>query len=677
MKNEKKLLLTTLTMAFSFALLAGGAACNKEEPEPTPSVEYTLTVSPETLTLNLFEESEVEAVAKQDGVVVNGASIVWSSSATNVATVEDGVVESVSCGTTTITATWEGKTATCNVVVADDGTKPTLQVSESEVGLELWATDVAHKLNPKVFYKDAAHDTSSATFTYSIAAGGESVATVNAQGYVTPVSAGTTTLTISATWKGYSGEGMTKEVPITVVNSVETALTAEAEELYVFNGTIGEQSYSNTTTCAGVVTLNGQAVANPELTWYSTNESVATVEEGVVTALAVGETKIYYTYNDGKDEYMSEEVDVKVLPVQISLAKSLGEIALIKDVDAENAAAEVTADWVLAYDGFAEQAATVTKAVTADDKELRVSYDKTNKQLTIYNDKVRGTADAYMQGVLGVQDGGEQTLTIYTQENVVYEAKVTVISREITTAQGLTAFITSYKGDTTALEDESAFSTYGTYTILGADITTNSMAAAKNSRYAGTFDGRGHSITYTGDPFLGSRGAFASVIQKSATIKNTAFIGLNVGDTAAGGLARSLFGVVDNCYISVKLQGVEAQTGGVCWNSVGTIKNTIVNVIESASTSTTKKGTICSKTTGVIDYDTCFSIGVEGKVVYSDATAQDDAKNVAINVAFSADGLKELIGATLPSTYNSYWTLTDTALSFGGTQVLTFTATQS
>lgn len=654
MKKEKKIVLTTLTMLFGFALLAGGAGCKT-------TVEYTFTVSQESLTLNLFEEAEVEAIAKQDGAIVKDAKIEWSSSADSVATVSDGLVEAVSCGNAEITATWQGKTATCSVVVEDDGSKPILQVSESEIGLQLLMTDKPYKIIPNVFFKDENHNTSSATFIYSIAENEQSVATVNAEGYVTPVGVGTATLTVSAQWKGYS-EGMKKDVEITVANHVETSITANVTDLSLFNGTIDGQSYSNTTTYTGAVQLNGEPVANAELEWHSTNENVATVEEGVVAALVEGETQIYYTYNDGEKDYLSDYVKVRTFPVQLTLTESLGEIVLIRNANA------VTTDYVLSYDEFAEQASTVTKAVTATGEQIRASYDKTNKQLTINHEDV--------QDVIAPQDGGEYALTIYTEEKVQYDVKAMIISREITTKAGLTAFFDSYtEGATT---DSEANVTYGTYVTLGADIdgfTRNkAIQTEKTTFFKGTFDGRGHAIKIDQSQEMWyTWGFFGRDIGTGAVVKNTAFIGLLKNSKSGGGLAHVLAGTVDNCYIELTLNGSTNAQGGVCYMNDGTITNTIVNVTASASTKTDNKATICyqDRSKGA-DLTTCFSIGVTDKIIYSEAKTKDSTK-----LALDANGLKEKIGTSLPASYNTYWTLTESALSFGATQVLTFTIAQS
>ena len=664
MKKNKKVLLTSLTMLFSFALLVGTASC--KEPTPEPVVEYTLTLSQDSLNLNLYEEAELEAVAKQDGTVVTDAKIEWTSSAASVASVADGVVESVSVGNAEITATWQGKTATCSVVVADDGSKPVLTVSEAETGLQLLMTDDAYQLNPKVFFKDDKHDTSSAKFTYAIATGGESVATVNAQGQVTPVAKGTTKLTVSAQWKGYTES---KEITITVDNEVETTITATQTDISLFNGTIGTQTYSNTSTFTGAVLFNGEAVADTALTWKTSDADVASVNGGVVTALDEGEAEIWFEYNDGETTHVSDKITVHTHPVELTLTDSLGEIVLIDDTTT------ATADFTLDGTAFATNARTVTKAVTKDGEELRASFDTTNNKLVLANDKVQGTADDYMQGVIGMKNGGIQTLTVYTEEFVRYEVTVNVVSRMIKTVDGLTAFFNDYASDTATLEDVTAYASYGMNVVLNDDVSTATTAGMHY--YAGTLDGRGHTITYTGDALTTKQGFLGVALAESGTVKNTAFVGLKSGSqTQAAGLIKAVYGVVDNCYVDVEIGHASRAQGGVCWVLFGTgkVKNTIVKTTVATGIDTVSgKGTICNDNrNGVIE--NCYSIGVEGKIVnnYVKLNKEDGTDNT--NVTFTADGLKALIGTGLPASYNSHWTFTDTELKLGNNTLFTFTA---
>jgi hypothetical protein len=79
-----------------------------------------LTVTPGTLALDVAEIGPLTAVADYDDesttVVTTGAT--WTSSAPAVATVAAGFVTGVTAGTATITASYNGQSATCTVTVS-------------------------------------------------------------------------------------------------------------------------------------------------------------------------------------------------------------------------------------------------------------------------------------------------------------------------------------------------------------------------------------------------------------------------------------------------------------------------------------------------------------------------------------------------------------------------------
>ena len=90
---------------FCAAVLALFTAC-----EPTAK----FAVSSEQLLLYVGDEVAVKAT--MDGVEVSAA---WASADEAVATVEAGLIQAVAVGETTVTATYEGQTATVKVIVED------------------------------------------------------------------------------------------------------------------------------------------------------------------------------------------------------------------------------------------------------------------------------------------------------------------------------------------------------------------------------------------------------------------------------------------------------------------------------------------------------------------------------------------------------------------------------
>ena len=78
----------------------------------TSCTQPVLTVTPETLVMNVGDEVQVKATLDGEAVVAE-----WTTADAAVATVEAGLVKAVAVGTTKVTASYEGKQAEVTVVV--------------------------------------------------------------------------------------------------------------------------------------------------------------------------------------------------------------------------------------------------------------------------------------------------------------------------------------------------------------------------------------------------------------------------------------------------------------------------------------------------------------------------------------------------------------------------------
>ena len=111
---------------------------NNEEQE---NIEYTISLDKTSATLEMGETLTLVANANPDS-----QTIIWESSDTSVATVNNGLVTAVSAGTATITAKIEGtdKTATCTITVNEkvetEVTLKSLTISNGK--LENFSSDV-------------------------------------------------------------------------------------------------------------------------------------------------------------------------------------------------------------------------------------------------------------------------------------------------------------------------------------------------------------------------------------------------------------------------------------------------------------------------------------------------------------------------------------------------------
>ena len=80
----------------------------------------SVQVTPDSILLGLQQVATLTAVpADANGYPISGLPVTWTSDATAVATVLDGVVTGVAVGTTTVRATTAGVTGTAKVVVED------------------------------------------------------------------------------------------------------------------------------------------------------------------------------------------------------------------------------------------------------------------------------------------------------------------------------------------------------------------------------------------------------------------------------------------------------------------------------------------------------------------------------------------------------------------------------
>ncbi len=111
------------TIVMLLAVACGGRTEPNNPPPPPPppsSVVATVEVIPVTSTLAPGDSVQLVATAKTaSGAVVSNATVTWTSSAPNVATVSaGGKLAAVAPGNATITAAADGKTGTAAIIVA-------------------------------------------------------------------------------------------------------------------------------------------------------------------------------------------------------------------------------------------------------------------------------------------------------------------------------------------------------------------------------------------------------------------------------------------------------------------------------------------------------------------------------------------------------------------------------
>ena len=232
------------------------------------------------------ETSEQLTVTFEPADTDDSTEVTWSSDNTDVAVVDDqGYVTGISEGTAVITATAVdgGFTASCTVTVneihVEDAVLADDTPSELYVGQE-------HVLNVVITPENVTDEV-----TYTYASSDESVATVDESGRISAVQAGNTEITVTVTADEFTKELTfdleVKEIPLEgiafkeEVTPLEEGQSAQLEILF---------NPENTT-------------VDRTVTWASSDESVATIEDGLVTAVKAGTTTISATVGDKEISY--------------------------------------------------------------------------------------------------------------------------------------------------------------------------------------------------------------------------------------------------------------------------------------------------------------------------------------------------------------------------------------
>ncbi len=247
------------------------------EPVPPPQpVATTVTVAPSSVTLNALRDTVriISTVLDQNGQVMAGAPVAYSSSDQAVATVDgSGLVTAAGDGVATVTAMSGTASGTATVTVE----QRVVEVRVMPDSVMFFAVGdtvrlVAEALDAK------GQAVANAVFTWS---SDEAIATVDGSGLVTAVGDGTATVT--ATSGTVSGTAT-----VTVEQrAAEVRVSPDSATLFAVGDAVR--------LVAEALDANGQAMVNAVFAW-SSDEAVATVDgSGLVTAAGDGTATVTAT----------------------------------------------------------------------------------------------------------------------------------------------------------------------------------------------------------------------------------------------------------------------------------------------------------------------------------------------------------------------------------------------
>ena len=318
-------------------------------------------------------------------------TIYWTSSNPNVASVENGFIKTYKEGVVVITATSiNGKKITCNVTVKDISVEQ-ISLDKTEISLVAGETaNIAATISPSNALNKTIYWTSS----------DPSVATVN-NGVISGVKAGS--ITITAT----SINGKKTTCNVIVKDLYAEAVSLNKTNLYL---NVGETSTI-------IATLSPSNASNKNLSWTSSDPSVATVNNGVISGVGEGTTSITVTTTNGK----TASIPVVVNKISVSdytfesdkLITSVGKSIKINisSISPSNASYK-TATYASSNTSVAtvDSSGNVTGVSTGLIK-IKVNIDKITKEVAIYvlpaGDKVYFLNASDLSDTIIVESNGE------------------------------------------------------------------------------------------------------------------------------------------------------------------------------------------------------------------------------------------------------------------------------
>jgi uncharacterized protein YjdB len=225
--------------------------------------------------ITLYKDSTYLLTATVFPAQALNKNVTWQSSNETIATVTDGLVTAIAKGTATITVTTEegGFTAICIVNVELLPVQSVI-LDENEITLYI---DSTHLLTATVLPEEA--ENKNVIWESS----DETIATVTG-GLVTAIAKGTATITVTTIEGGFTAICIVNVLPPSVQSVI---LNEEEITLYI-------DSVQLLT-----ATVLPEKAENKNVVWESSDEAIATVTDGLVTAIAVGIATITGTTEDG------------------------------------------------------------------------------------------------------------------------------------------------------------------------------------------------------------------------------------------------------------------------------------------------------------------------------------------------------------------------------------------
>ena len=207
--------------------------------------------------------------------------VTWKSSDESIVTVDsNGKITAHKIGTAYITAISHKYTTSCTVTVIDKIALEKININKSELTIKEKSSETL-----KITYTPNNATNKKITWKSS----DESIVTVDSNGKITAVKPGNATIIAVSNDGGYI---TTCKVTVEALSKKVTSVQLDKKELTII---AGEKSTLK-------ATINPSYAENKNITWISNDESIATVENGEITAKSPGTTEIKVITEDGNKE---------------------------------------------------------------------------------------------------------------------------------------------------------------------------------------------------------------------------------------------------------------------------------------------------------------------------------------------------------------------------------------
>ncbi|MBQ7373684.1 MAG: Ig-like domain-containing protein [Clostridia bacterium] len=483
-----------ISLILSFSLLAVtffAVGCKKGEQSSGEFVE-SLELDKTSLVLTLGDTFKLNASYNE----IENETLKWSSTAEKVVLVDsDGNLDAVGVGKATVKAKYGSKEVDCSVEVGLFANVPTLTLDAIN-GDELTVTkNIEFNLGAKVAFNGKYFD--DGELSYFV--GDSTICSISDGKLKTLEKEGETTVSVTGTWRGQTLHSITVKVKVIADTTVLlNGGTLTAIELYTAENHGGKAYVTEQEIFSVNVLEDGISIS--EYDFEIQRQDVASIEKDgdvwVVRSLKAGSTKLIVKYGNGK-EY----------PFDIVVKRPVVEIEGVYDYS--------ISDGMYYYDGQFKKVEEI-----ASEFELK-SYE--------YDGVEYQTVDGSFSNSVPV--GENRTVVLYN-DSVGYEINFNIYTLMI---DELSDFEQIYAGDGSVVTG---------WFVLAKDIiepnTVLTMPSGKvPNDFSGTFDGRGHVLTFTINHGSTQRFGLFGKFLYGATIKNVAF-----NDVVASGTAGNSAGLL-------------------------------------------------------------------------------------------------------------------------------------